>query len=141
MSPPSLPTGTVSSDGRGDRTYPRSPGDTESPGYDERVVDSIPGASSSDRRPTETSVADPTSSPSVQNLRRQNDALERRLAERDLELQRVIDHYENLLAKRSREQPARTSGGRTLCARVADALDRVAANVGRLRARTLGRRL
>jgi hypothetical protein len=75
--------------------------------------------------------AGPTS-PGVEELRRRNDALERRLTERDLELQRVIDHYESLLEKQSRERITREREASSACDSVAAAVDALRDAVARL---------
>jgi hypothetical protein len=101
MPPLTLPTGTVSPEGRGDHTYPRSPGSDESESALDELTDPRRSTRQSDRR---SHVGRGTSSEgevTVSELRRRNAALRDELDRRDRDLQRVIDHYEDLLARRS----------------------------------------
>ncbi|WP_416838091.1 hypothetical protein [Haloferax sp. DFSO52] len=101
MSLSSLPTGTISDDGTGSRTYP-------------------PNSTNPGRTPAEIGrarrSADATPPRDVASIRRENEALRRantqlrdKLDSATRDQQDVVDHYERLLAEFSRQDAVGTS--------------------------------
>lgn len=139
MPPLTLPTGTVSPEGRGDHTYPRSPGSDESASPPDELTETRHPNGRTGRSPLASGTDSPQDDLTVAELKRRNAALRDELDRRDRDLQRVIDHYEDLLARRStagssRRRSESRRADDSLSDRIADlvptdALDRVVARL------------
>ncbi|RDZ43345.1 hypothetical protein C5B91_14580 [Haloferax sp. Atlit-10N] len=118
MSLSSMPTGTVSRDGAGSRTYPP---DEPERGSSTAAASSAPASTSASPRGHRQSPAGDTRGRDA--LQRENEALRRanarlnaRLDSADADRQEIIDRYERLLAEsrgRGRQQTHGRSGRRT----------------------------
>ncbi|MFC7130433.1 hypothetical protein [Haloferax chudinovii] len=153
MSLSSMPTGTVSRDGAGSRTYPPDGTETGS----SATAASSPSSSSPASAPPHSRQSSPADARGRDALRRENEALRRanarlnaRLDSADADRKRIIDRYERLLAEnrgRSRTQAHGRSGRRNDRSRrsgaESNAADAVRTAVGRVVDRVasaLGRR-